>query len=63
MPAEFQQAMDSTLENLEGVFAFIDDVLIVTKGTEKEHMEKVMKVLDRMEKAGMALKLPNCKFA
>ncbi len=57
MPAEFEQAMDRTLENLDVVFAFIDDVLIVTKGTEKEHMEKVKKVLERMQKAGMALKL------
>ncbi len=63
MPAEFQQAMDRTLENLEGVFAFIDDVLIETKGTEKDHMDKLTNVLERMQKVGMAIKLPKCKSA
>ena len=63
MPTEFQLAMDRTLRDLEGVFAFIDDVLIVTKGTEEDHMRKVHKVLERMDKVGMAIKLEKCKFA
>ena len=32
MPAEFQQALDRTLGNQKGVFAFNDDVLKVSKG-------------------------------
>ena len=39
---------------------FIDDILIVTKGTYQQHMEKVEEVIDE---AGIRLKLERCKMA
>ena len=41
MPTEFQKMMDILLAKFGEVFVFIDDILIVTKGTKKEHLDKV----------------------
>ena len=38
MPTEFQKLMDLTLANINSVFLYIDDILIVTKGTKQEHV-------------------------
>ena len=32
MPTEFQRMMDATLAGIANTFAFIDDILIVTRG-------------------------------
>ena len=38
MPAEFQQALDMLLHDLPHTHAFIDDILIVTTGSELGHL-------------------------
>ena len=45
MPTEFQQIMDTLLQKVDNIFAFIDDVMIVTQGSKAEHMAKVTEVL------------------
>ena len=45
MPAVSQKIMDQTLLNIRITYAFIDDILIVTKGTKDQQMKKVGKVL------------------
>ena len=40
MPTEFQKLVDLTLANINCVFGYIHDNLIVTKGTRQEHVEK-----------------------
>ena len=37
MPAEFEKAIDRTLNHAPKAFCFLDDILIVSKGGEKEH--------------------------
>ena len=37
MPAEFQKAMDRTINHAKNTFCFLDDILIVSKGSEIEH--------------------------
>ncbi len=59
MPAEFQQAMDRTLNNRPGVFAFIDDVFIVSKGSREEYQKLVRETFRDLEKQGMSLKWKN----
>ena len=44
MPAEFQRVMDTILSELTQEHAFIDDILVVTKGTEIEHIAAVEKI-------------------
>ena len=37
MPAEFHKAMDYTLIGLQNTYCFLDDILIVSKGSLNEH--------------------------
>ena len=55
--------MDLTLTGISNTFAFIDDILIVTHGTEEEHIKKVIEVLRRLDEANVNLKLDKCNFA
>ena len=57
MPKEFQKAMDNTIQGFQGVFCFLDDILIVSKGSVTKHNVTVNKVLSRLDKEGFALKL------
>ena len=45
MPTEFQRIMEEILYNIANVYVFIDDILIVTKGTKEEHEERLEKFL------------------
>ena len=63
MPPEFQKIMDKLLHNTQNTFAFIDDILIVTKGTKQQHMDKIEEVLKILDEAGIRLKLEKCKIA
>ena len=63
MPKEFQKAMDNTIQGFQGVFCFLDDILIVSKGSVTEHNEIVDKVLPRLDKKGFGLKLSKCEFS
>ena len=44
MPTDFQKVMDITLANINSVIVYTDDILIVTKGTKQQHMNKVREV-------------------
>ena len=61
MPAEFQRVVDTILS--EFCDAFIDDILVVTKGTEIEHISTVEKILRKLVRKNMSLKLTKCQFA
>ena len=63
MPKEFQKAMDNTLQGLSGVFCFLDDILIVSKGSVEDHTILVDKVISRMDEEGFALKFSKCEFS
>ena len=47
MPADFQRAMDCILSVLPQAHAFIDDILVVTKGIEVDHIATVEKILKK----------------
>ena len=63
MPAEFQKAIDCTLIGLKNTFAFLDDILIVSRGTKEEHLKLVYKCLKRLNDENLAITLRKCKFA
>ena len=63
MPATFQKTMDKTLEGCKNYFAFLDDILMATKGKLKEHEETLDIELDRLNKEGLAISLQKCEFA
>ena len=63
MPAEFQRVMDTILSEFPQAHAFIDDILVVTKGTEIEHIWAVERILRKLDRENMSLKLTKCQFA
>ena len=60
-PAIFQCAMDSLLRDIPGTVVYMDDIL-VTGRNEKEHLQNLEAVLNRLENEGLTLKKPKCKF-
>ena len=63
MPAEFQKAIDLTLTNCTNTYAYLDDFLIVTKGSLDTHKQKLQSVLKKMDEENLAISLDKCKFA
>ena len=63
MPPEFQQIMDRILHNTKNTFSFIDEILIVTKGTKEDHVETVEAAVQAMDEAGIRLKSEKCQTA
>ena len=63
MPAEFQRVMDTIFSEFPQAHAFIDDILVVTKGTEIEHISAVERILQKLDGENMSLKLTKCQFA
>ena len=53
--------MDSVLQGLEGVVAFIDDIL-VNGETDEEHLQNLNAALQRLEEADFTLKKTKCLF-
>ena len=62
MPAEFQKAIDLTLNNEKDTFAFLDDILIISHGTKEQHIEKLTKVLNKLDTENMTILIDKCKF-
>ena len=50
MRAEFQRVMDSILSEYPQAHSFIDDILVITKGSEIEHIAIVKKILRKLDK-------------
>ena len=63
MPAKFQKAIDLTLTNCTKAYAFLDDILIVTKGNQELHQQKLKANLDKLDGENLAISLQKCKFA
>lgn len=60
-PGAFQQIMDTMLSGLDGVAAYLDDIIVC--GTNiRHHMENLTKVLQRLTDYGFALKVQKCSF-
>ena len=60
MPSEFQKAIDLTLTNCTNTYAYLDDILIVTKGSVEPYRQTVLTNLDE---ENLAILLDKIKFA
>lgn len=62
-PATFQRLMEKVVGdmNLLQVLVYLDDLIIFGK-TLEEHEERLLKVLDRLEEAGLKVSLDKCQF-
>ena len=63
MPATFQKTIDVTLRNFHNKFAFLDDILVITKGNITYHEKELDKVLYLLDKENLAIKLQKCEIA
>ena len=61
-PEHFQRRMSDVLTGLEGVVCMMDDVLVHGRTTE-EHEERLDKVLQRLQEAGLTLNEQKCHFS
>ena len=60
-PGIFQRVMESILQGIAGVIAYLDDIL-VSAATEGEHLQKLEVVFERLEKAGLRARSSKCEF-
>ena len=60
IPTIFQEKIDQTLENKHP--AWLDDILIVTKGTKEQHKRELTEVLTKLENAGYRLSENKSEF-
>ena len=63
-PATFQALINTTLCKYLDIFvtAYLDDILIYTKSTLKEHIQVVKKVFKALQEADIRLQPDKCKF-
>jgi Reverse transcriptase (RNA-dependent DNA polymerase) len=62
-PDIFQEKMYCLMADLEYVQAYIDDLLIITKGTYLAHLQKLATVLTRLQQAGLKVNAKKSWFA
>ena len=63
MPAEFQEAMHYTLIGLQNTYCFLDDIIIVSPGSEADHLAYVTKCLKKLDEDNLRINLQKCHFA
>jgi len=61
-PDVFQEKMNNLLGDLEFIRAYIDDLLILTKGNWEDHLEKLEEVFQRLQKAGLKVNIKKSFF-
>ena len=61
-PDIFQENMTTLFRDLEYVRAYIDDLLIISKGDWKDHLEKIEKVLQKLTAAGLKVNANKSTF-
>ncbi|MGL4607750.1 MAG: reverse transcriptase family protein, partial [Eubacteriaceae bacterium] len=59
----FQEKMSQLLIDLEYVRTYLDDILCLTKGTYKDHLEKLSRVFSRLREAGLKVNAKKCSWA
>ena len=62
MPAEFRKAIDLTLTNCTNTYAYLDDILILFKGSTELHQQNLKAVLERLDEENLAISLEKYKF-
>ena len=62
-PDIFQEKMGTLFEDLQYVRVYIDDLLVLTKGTFDEHLDQLATVLERLRNAGLKVNAKKSFFA
>ena len=59
--ATCQRKVDRTCQDLESLFGYLDDLLVGSR-TEKEHLQLLELLFERLKKAGLVLNMEKCEF-
>jgi hypothetical protein len=54
--------MSTLMDSIEYVRAYLDDLLVITKGSFEDHLLKLKVVLERLQNAGLRVNLPKSGF-
>ena len=60
-PAYFQKLINDVLKGCNSAMGYLDDIIIYSR-TEKEHLEHLEEIFNRLRAAGLKLKLEKCSF-
>ena len=63
MPAAFQKVMDYTLVGLQNTYCFLDDIIVVSRGSKEEHLKLVYKCLKKLDEDNLRINILKCHFA
>ena len=63
MPAAFPKVMDYTLVGLQNTYCFLDDIIVVSRGSKDDHLKLVYKCLKKLDEDNLRINLPKCHFA
>ena len=63
MPAAFQKVMDYTLVGLKNTYCFLDDIIVVSRGSKEDHLKLVYQCLKKLDEDNLRINLPKCHFA
>ena len=58
----FQAKVNELLGDIEGVKAYIDDILVLSKGTFTDHIEQLRLCFRRIQAAGLKVNAKKCSF-
>ena len=62
-PDIFQEKMNKLFAGFDYVRAYIDDLLIITKGSFEDHLKHLDTVLEKLEKVGLKINATKSCFA
>ena len=62
LPATLQKMMDTTLDGLKSTNAFLDDTIIISKGTLVQHEKEIDKTLKRQHNENIATSLHKFEY-
>ena len=61
-PDIFQEKMNELFAGLEYVRAYIDDLLVISKGSFEDHLSKLDEVLNKLQSAGLKVNATKSSF-
>ena len=61
-PDIFQAKIYELLGDIEGTKAYMDDILVIKRGTFEEHLQQLEEVLKRCQRANIKLNAEKCSF-
>ena len=61
VPAYFQRLINEVLTDCNFAMGYLDDIIIFSE-TEEEHLQHLEEIFERLQQAGLKLKLQKCSF-